>query len=54
MAGDSSDAPMVVQVQSAGFDAGNMAKIVVNNVPVEVEKNHNGHFRGLHVALISP
>ena len=43
LAGVSSDAALLVQVQSAGFDAGNMAKIVVNNVPVEVEKNQNGH-----------
>ena len=45
---------IIIQATSAGFDAGNQAKITVNGAEVDPEKNENDHFRGLHVALINP
>ena len=39
---------------SAGYDAGNYAKIMINNHLVEMEKNMNGHYRGLHIVVIDP
>ena len=44
---------LVVQVESAGFDAGNFAKISINDVAVQVAKNENGHYRGLHIVIIN-
>lgn len=45
---------LIVQAQSAGLNAGNFAKITVNDAPVEIEKNENGHHRGVHVVIINP
>ena len=39
---------------SAGFEAGNFAKIIINNTPVKVEKNENNNYRGLHIVIIDP
>ena len=44
---------MLIQVKSAGFEGGNMAEISINNVPVEIKKNENNDYRGLHVVLIN-
>lgn len=30
------------------------AKIMINDVAVEMVKNENGHYRGLHVAVVDP
>ena len=43
---------MVVKVESAGFNAGNFAKISINDVPIEVAENESGHFRGLHLVVV--
>ena len=45
---------MVVHVISAGFDSDNIAKILINDNLIEVEKNESGHLRGLHIVVISP
>ena len=36
------------------MDSTNIAQITINNQPVEVEKNENSHFRGLHVVIVDP
>lgn len=43
-----------IQAQSAGFLAGNFAKITINHVPIDINKNENGNSRGLHVIVINP
>lgn len=35
---------MVIEVLSAGFESGNIAKITINNEPVDCGKNENGHW----------
>ena len=45
---------ILIQVSSAGFEAGNYAKITINNYKVAVNKNENGHERGLHLVVINP
>lgn len=45
---------MIIEVRSAGFEGGNKASISVNGKIVQVEKNSNGHFRGLHIVVIDP
>ena len=45
---------LVVQASSGGFEGGNFAKITLNNYPVNIEKNENGHFRGLHIVILNP
>ena len=45
---------LMVQVQSAGYNSGNFAIIVVDNNPIEVGKNISGHCRGLHLAILNP
>ena len=47
-------ATMVVHVISAGFDSGNLAKILINDKLIKVETNESGHLRGLHIVVISP
>ena len=49
-----SSVTMVVHVTSSGFDSGNIAKILINDNLIEVEKNESGHHRGLHIVVISP
>lgn len=43
---------IVVQAKSAGFEAGNMAEIVVNGERVKLLPNFSGHERGLHIVVI--
>ena len=43
-----------IQAQSAGFDGGNLARITINGTSVNIEKNVNGNYRGLHLAIINP
>ena len=45
---------IVVTVNSAGFDNGNFAEIMINNELVDIEENENEHERGLHIAIINP
>ena len=45
---------MVLQVTSAGFEAGKMSKITLNKKVVELKKNENGHERGLHIVILNP
>lgn len=42
-----------IKVLSAGFNTGNNAKIEIENVPVILEKNSNGHYWGLHMIIIN-
>lgn len=42
---------MVIQVQSAGYDGGNLANITINNKAV---KTHSGTNRGLHIVILNP
>ena len=44
----------MIQVKSAGYNAGNFAQVTIDGTPVEMEKNENGHFRGLHVIVVNP
>ena len=39
---------------SAGFKAGNFAKIKINNKPVKVKVNESNNYRGLHIVIINP
>ena len=45
---------LVVKVTSAGFTGGNFAEILINNLYVRMEKNVNGHERGLHLVVLNP
>lgn len=45
---------ILVQALSAGFHAGNYAKITINNKPIDLQRNSSGHYRGLHVVCINP
>ena len=44
---------ILISVSSAGFKAGNFATISINNIPIIVNSNENGHFRGLHIIMIN-
>ena len=44
----------IVLVTSAGFDAGNFAKIEVNGEQVKLKKNASNHYRGLHIVVVDP
>ena len=39
--------------ESAGYSAGNYAKISINEVRIDMEKNENNHYRGLHIVVIN-
>ena len=43
----------VISAESGGYDNGDFAKIMINNVPVEMQKNENDNFRGLHMVVIN-
>ena len=43
-----------MQAHSAGLHGAMPAKIMINDEAVEMVKNENGHYRGLHVALVDP
>ena len=45
---------MVIQARSSGFEGTNLAKISINNIHINVEKNENDHYRGLHIVIINP
>ena len=51
---DNSNVSIIIQASSAGFSAGNYAKVLVNDKAVSFEDNENGTDRGLHLAVISP
>lgn len=44
----------IVSVSSAGYHAGNFARIYINDVPIYFERNESNHFRGLHICVINP
>ena len=44
----------MIQASSAGFNAGDSAEIIVNDVKVEFQPNEQNHYRGLHVAQLDP
>ena len=37
---------------SAGFEAGCFARIMVDDVKVEVERNESGNYRGFHIVVM--
>lgn len=43
---------MVVTVSSAGFEAGNFAKMTINETQIDFPASNSG--RGLHMAIIDP
>ena len=43
-----------IHVTSAGYQAGNFATILVDQEPVKVAMNEDGHMRGLHLVVINP
>ena len=45
---------MVIQVCSAGNTGGNLAKIMLNGFQVEMEKNEQDHYRGIHIVIFNP
>lgn len=45
---------LIVQVQSSGFDGANFAKITLNGLQVNVQKNESLHYRGLHLVIFNP
>ena len=45
---------IVIHVESAGFYAGNYARIFVNAEQVEMSPNENETFRGIHIVIINP
>ena len=44
----------VIQASSAGYIAGDFAKISINGEQVYVEKNELGHYRGIHLVVLNP
>ena len=44
---------MIIQVKSSGFEGENLAEISINGKVLEMPKNENDHFRGLHIAIIN-
>ena len=44
----------MIQVTSAAKEAGDFAEIKMNDEPIPVLKNHNRHYRGLHIVIINP
>lgn len=44
---------LILQAMSAGRDAGNLACISMNDVPIKCKENENGHHRGLHIVVIN-
>ena len=44
----------MVKVISCGYEAGNYARIMINEIVVDMDVNENGHFRGLHIVVINP
>ena len=45
---------LVVKASSAGFAAGNFAKITLNTIYTKKEPNENDGYRGLHIVIINP
>ena len=44
----------MISASSAGFNGANYAKITLNGFQVQVEKNENEHYRGLHIVVFNP
>ena len=43
-----------IEIHSAGYHAGNYARVILNNELTQVEKNEFGKMGGLHVVIINP
>lgn len=43
----------IISASSAGLNGGDYAKITINNKVVEMAKNDNNDFRGLHIVIIN-
>ena len=42
-----------INISSAGFQAGDYAKITLNGIKIYLQSNENSHYRGLHVVIIN-
>ena len=52
--GDTNLKLMLVQVYSAGYNAGNFAEIHIDGEQVLVANNEHNHQRGIHIVVINP
>ena len=43
----------VISATSGGYDNGDFAQIMINNVPIEMQANENDNFRGVHMVVIN-
>ena len=43
----------MIKVESAGYNGGNFANIIINGEKVRVMKNENGTYRGLHFVILN-
>lgn len=44
----------VIQVQSAGKDAGDYASIKINEFQVKIKENSSHNLRGMHIVIVNP
>ena len=51
---DDDDAIRIIQSMSSGKQGTNSATIKCNGDLIPIEKNVNGHYRGLHIVLMDP
>lgn len=45
---------ITIEVESAGYHAGDYARITVDGVRILLDRNDDGHCRGLHIVVINP
>lgn len=45
---------LVIQVSSAGYMSGNVARVTINSELVPVDLNEHSHDRGLHIIVVNP
>ena len=45
---------IVINVQSTGGKNGLLPKIVLNDIPIQLESFMDNHNRGLHIVIINP
>ena len=43
-----------IHAESAGYHAGNYARITMNDKTIEIASNSNGNHRGLHIVVVDP
>ena len=45
---------ILIEVLSAGYHAGDHAKIIIQTSAVKMDQNESGHYRGLNIVIINP